>query len=425
MRKEKRRRLVRPAVIALAILYCFTFLWTACGRTAGDVPERGMVLYASATATPMPSTQPTEAPTESPEQLAPEPMRASILLTGDLMCLSAQIGAAGNGNGYDFTPSFAAVKDIFDRADLVAGNLETCVAEGFSYAGPVEYLPAAEGEEPKRKAPELNAPPAYLDALAGAGVDFVSTAGNHCCDMGAEGIERTIGALDAVGIGHTGTFASADAERFSLMDINGISVAFLAYTEYFNGKDGLLGEEQRSYMVNRWSEERAQADIAQARAAGAEFVIVYIHWGNENEKAVSGTQREHAQFLAETGADVIAGAHPHVLQAAEYIPTEDGRQVLCFYSLGNFVSSMADQAHNDTIIAEITLEKGDGDVLLDRAVYTPCRVGTVGNNPFVVQEVGAEGDAARRIAEAVGPALSIKEEAEYVQNGQVSSDNEP
>jgi len=370
---------------------------------------------------PVPSVQPEDGSQDSlkyiPEEIeAPSTERtgAKIMLTGDLMCLSAQISTAGSGGAYDFTPSFALVKDIFSGADYVAGNLETTVAQSFPYAqpnppvaAPEEAVEGAPAPSPQKYIPVLNAPEEYLYALSDAGFDAVATAGNHCCDTGAQGIRETITALEAQGLAYTGTFADAAAPRFLMADVNGIKVAFLSYSEFFNGKDGALTSEERAYMINPYSKERVENDVAGAKDAGAQFIIAYDHWGTENKQTVDQSQKEHAKVMADAGVNVIVGAHPHCLQEAEYITADDGRSVLCLYSMGNFVSSMAQQMHNDTAIAEINIVKDGEHAFLESAGYIPCRVSDHGGKSFVVQPVEPDSDAGKRIGQAIGSELAV------------------
>lgn len=292
--------------------------------------------------------------------------RASIMLTGDLMCLRVQQMEAKSGGAYNFNNSFKYVKALFEKADLVAGNLESCI----SYSWPLTIQ-----EKDVGGYPNCNGPATYLDALRYAGFDLCVTANNHCCDANLKGILETTEMLDKYGIFHTGTFSSKEEARFVIADVNGIKVGFISYTEYFNGKHRALSESERNIHLNQYSAEKAKRDIAAAREAGAEFVIVYAHWGSENVTSSEGTQRQHAREIANAGADMIAGSHPHVLQEAAYIDTEDGRRVLCVYSMGNFVSSMGSTENNDTVIIELELERNEeGKVVLSKAGYIPARV---------------------------------------------------
>ncbi len=342
---------------------------------------------------------------------------AKLMLVGDLMCLYGQrVGAVGEED-MDFSGSFSQVKDILSRADIVAGCLETTVAPSFPYTQP---NPSAMEAGYK---PVLNAPVEFLQALKNGGFDTVMTAGNHCCDAGAQGIQETVENLDEVGLKHTGTFVDKTTPRYMMGQAGDIKLAFLSYSEFFNGKEALLSSEERGYMINAFSEERVREDVQAARVAGAEFVIAYNHWGTENKQTVDAQQKEHAQILADAGVDMIVGTHPHCLQPAEYLTAANGKKVLCFYSLGNFVSSMTDQANTDTVIADIQLIRDEEGVELASASYIPCRIFSEYEEAsfVVIPIVDAGSQATRRIAEAMGEAIGANIEEIGEEEWQASS----
>ncbi len=288
---------------------------------------------------------------------------ARLMFVGDLMCLSAQQSGARKGESFDFCPSFELVKPIFEQSDLLIGNLETCV----SYSYPTTYQQKLDGTLPR-----CNAPVEYLDALKYAGFDGVATANNHCCDTFELGAYETIGLLDEYGFAHTGTFMTEEDKRYMLFDVNGIKVAVLSYTEFFNGKQSRI--EDKNLVLNEYGKDKVTKDIADAKADGAEFVVVYNHWGTENTTSLSTAQKNHAKGIANAGADLIIGSHPHVLQGNTYIITDDGRTVPCYYSLGNFVSSMGSTANNDTVIVDISIKRTENGIEITDSGYIPAVV---------------------------------------------------
>lgn len=293
---------------------------------------------------------------------------AVILLTGDIMALSAQQNAArSGGSSWDYNSSFCLVQPIFAEADFVMGNLETCLSRS---------NPTAAQARTVQNNPNCNAQASFADALRYAGYDAVATANNHSGDTGIMGLYETIQVLDSRGIAHTGTFSRAGEQRFVLADINGIPVAFLSATELLNTKQGNLAmpEDYEDIILNRFSEQTMRENIAAAREAGAAYVVVFEHWGTENTHAYTEQQMRHAQQIADAGADFIAGSHSHCLQPPVLLTAADGRQVPCIFSTGNFVSSMAKDINNDTVILRLELgREGDG-IVLRSAGYIPCHV---------------------------------------------------
>lgn len=288
---------------------------------------------------------------------------ATIMLTGDLMCHPVQQYAAFDGKNYDFTPTFQYVKQIFDKADLVVGNLETLVSKSNPLSKDINYL---------QTRPYLNAPESFLDALAYAGFDVLVTANNHACDGGETGIRETLKALDAHGLAHTGTFRGQKEKRYVLANAGDIKVGILAYATYFNQKEQFLSEKKQSYMLNRPSDKRLKADVKALRQAGAEYIIAYNHCGKEYSQVPAARQKRYAKMFADAGVDHIISSHPHVLQPYGTVK-RNGKSYPVMYSMGNFVSGMARPVTKETIILSLTLQREeDGTVSLQKQKYYPC-----------------------------------------------------
>lgn len=300
-----------------------------------------------------------------------EPIYATVGAVGDIIVMDGQsAGAYDDATGtYDFTRSFAGMADCLSSVDLMCGNLEVPLAgEKFGYAqrqrNPGEYQ-------------TFNAPDALADALAGAGFDVLTTANNHCLDCGAEGLYRTIRVLDAKGIRHTGTAASAAGRNKPLVvDAGGIRVGIVAATEYTNDNLGSLSKPEQSYAVTTLYKHRdlLLADIAACRKSGAEFVIVFPHWGQEKAAEPKPLSRRCAAELIAAGADAVLGAHSHCVQEAEYITVQRGGKPhtgLVVYSMGNFISNMLDEPYKYGLFVRLTLKKDAGVVTLSRADCLP------------------------------------------------------
>ncbi|MBQ4649241.1 MAG: CapA family protein [Firmicutes bacterium] len=291
----------------------------------------------------------------------------TIMFAGDLMCQRLQQQKAYDGEKYDFTPSFKYVKNIFDEADYVVGNLETMVSENFPLVKDMTYV---------QKRASLNAPAEYLDALKYAGFDGLVLANNHCCDLGKQGILDTIEVLNEKGFDHTGLFTSPEDQRYILADVDGFKIGILSYAKYFNNKEHFLTEEERSYMLNPIDEATVIADVKALREAGAQYIIAYSHCGTEYSQGPSLRQKKFAQMYADAGVDYVVGSHPHVLQrAGEYY--SGWRRVPVLFSMGNFLSSMgsAEEPTKENIILSITLRKTlDGGLRFKEHTYYPCYI---------------------------------------------------
>lgn len=308
---------------------------------------------------------------------------AVLMFTGDLMCLKGQQYDAGVKKGFDFYPSFKYVTPIFKSADLVCANLESLLSESNPLTKDLVY---------ENNEPQCNGPVDYLNALKKAGIDMLATANNHTCDWGPVGITETKKHLDEYGFANVGThYNESDpqkaGERYVIFDVKGIRVAILSYTHIINQR-GKMNDSEMATMVHCFDRDIVKKDIEDARKDGAEFIAVYLHQGIENTEQLNETQIEDSAFVAEAGADLIIGSHPHCLQKCTYIKTSDNRRVLCMYSMGNFVSSMAKDINNDTIILRVevtrTAGKSESRVMMTDASYIPCRVQAKDNHSFVV-----------------------------------------
>lgn len=326
------------------------------------------------------------------------PDTAVCCFTGDIMCLRGQQYDAKTKKGYDFLPSYRFVSRIFNDADLVCGNLETLV----SPSNPL----TKDRKTDDNGTPVCNAPAGLLCALKKAGFDMLLTAHNHCCDYGADGIIETKDNLDRYHFANAGTAypgkQAGTGGNYCIFEVNGINIAILTYTHLINQRS-LMSHEELDTMVNRYDSERVGRDIADARAAGAEFVVVYCHWGIENTEELTEYQIRDAEKTAEAGADLIIGSHPHCLQPGRFIETSDGRTVFCIYSMGNFCSSMERDINNDTIILRLELARSADGSVTSALSYIPCRVMHYRSHSFVVVPTDSElngGISDRRLREA-------------------------
>ena len=268
--------------------------------------------------------------------------KAELLFAGDAMQHQAQLDRArelGGGNSYDYSDCFSLIAPEIMKADYAVVNLEVPLGGGPDYSG---Y-------------PCFSAPDSYAVALRDAGFDMMLTANNHCLDRRDKAARRTLLALDSLGIDHIGTYHDA-AQRDSLVpfirNINGFKVGFLNYTY---GTNGILPND--GVEVALINKEKIHDEIQKTRDAGAEILVVAMHWGIEYVLLENGVQRNLANFLVDEGVDMIIGGHPHVIQPMKVVRNEkEGKDVLVVYSLGNFISNMktADTRGGALVRATIT-----------------------------------------------------------------------
>lgn len=280
--------------------------------------------------------------------------RITIFFAGDAMQHQGQLDAAKKvgGSRYDYSECFTLIAPTIREADYAVCNLEVPLGGGPRYSG---Y-------------PCFSAPDSYAQALKDAGFDMLLTANNHCLDSGDRAAQRTLTALDSLGLDHVGTYLDA-AQRRSLVpfikDIKGVKFGFLNYTYGTNGIEPKAGTEIA--MIDRADMAR---EIKATKDAGADVVIVLMHWGIEYVLSENESQRLTAQFLADNGADLIIGSHPHVVQPIKEVTAKDGRKVPVVYSLGNLISNMKTDDTQGGAWAEVTFTRpADGEIIISGIEY--------------------------------------------------------
>lgn len=296
---------------------------------------------------------------------------ARIMVVGDLMSrFRQQTIAAGYEDSLPYDFSFEHVRDLFAEADFVSGNLETTISPSAPYTLEMEHVDAR---------PHLNTPPEFLSAVRRAGIDCVTNAQNHVYDSGTRGVFETLEAANQNQLMHTGAFVSPQDQRFLLVDLGGIRIGVVAYLDSARQmmKKANFTKAGLDTMFPYFDAEKVNQDIADARAAGAEYVIANCHWGREYTPEITERQREFAQRVADAGADYIVGAHSHCVQPYETLTSSDGRMVPCLWSAGNFISdiNLKPPITRDTLIVDLLLHRDEqGKVYLADEAYHPCRI---------------------------------------------------
>lgn len=265
-----------------------------------------------------------EAQNEPDQPKEPEPENIVITFTaaGDDLIHNTLSFDSKTDTGYDFSHIYTGVKDYISGSDIAFINQEVPL-DGSVSAYPV-----------------LGAPKEVAAALAGVGFNVASLANNHMADRGASAIGDTVNALYNAGFkAVVGAYSDKEkASGYTVLEVNGIKIGFLAYTYGLNSGLGSGNE----WMVNFIDKDKIQKDVEAIRPM-CDFLAVSMHWGVEYQKTPSDSQREYAQFLSSLGVDLIIGHHPHVLEPAQWIDREGKEQTLCIYSLGNFVSGQREE----------------------------------------------------------------------------------
>ena len=308
------------------------------------------------------TTQVSAEPPTTTTTTAP-PIDITIAAVGNVLPHTQIVDSVHNlvTGSYDFYPVFAPVAPYLARADYAVANLET---------------PFGGADKGYSGDPPFNAPDSLAGTLRDAGIDLVSTANNHALDQGWAGLVRTLAVLDAAGLSHVGTYRSS-RERAApfIVDIKGIKVAFLSYTDWLNGLS--LDNEHAAYAVNTLDADVVAQDAAVARMWGAEVVIALLHYGVEYERLPSDKQVAISNDILSRGVDVILGSHPHVVQPIEHVfeyGTWRVNDKYVAYSLGNFLSSQRERYRDSGLIAYVHITKKGQLAFVTGVSYLPVYV---------------------------------------------------
>lgn len=282
--------------------------------------------------------------------------KVSVVAFGDNLIHEPIYEYARNEESGSFDFLYEPFLDEIQTADIAALNAETVLVDNDDMVGGY---------------PSFGSPIQVGEAISHAGFDVVSCANNHALDRGIQGIDTTVNFYKDAEITCVGIQDSTDTEYrpYELISRNGMRIALFSYTygtnagdiseDYPNvvhylprkdtqeiwGKKAAFNETKESSANEQGN--KLISDIKSARNE-ADFVIVFVHWGEEYNKEVTPSQEHFAELFAEGGADVVIGSHPHVVQKTEMLDRPDGGKMLVYYSLGNF---RADQAQSKETMA--------------------------------------------------------------------------
>jgi poly-gamma-glutamate synthesis protein (capsule biosynthesis protein) len=264
-----------------------------------------------------PTLTPTQLPSPTPD--TPEPQtekRVHLMAVGDIM-LGRTIGELILNES--FRAPFLFTAETLQSADITIGNLE-CPISGRGVPVEKKYV--------------FRAPIDAAKSLAYAGFDLVTIANNHILDYGPIALADTLVALSGNGILSVG--AGVDFQHAYapvIIEKNNLKIAFLAFVDVPTGDYNYQAWEAAEKQPGvAWAYHDHIRDSVQDAKRNADLVIVLVRNGYEFVQRVSELQKEVAYLAIDSGASLVIGSHPHVLQRIE--PYHDG---LIVYSMGNFV----------------------------------------------------------------------------------------
>lgn len=330
--------IVIPLVVAAAVIIALVI--------SGNVAKNRDASAPAVTETQDAATEPTEI----------ADTKVTLVAVGDNLIHNTLISAGMQEDGsLDYNSFYENISTYIKAADIACINQETMLGgSSFEYSG---Y-------------PMFNTPWEVGEAAINAGFDVFTCATNHSMDVGSAGIEKELEFFsEHPEVTRIGTNATEEQyNEITYLEKNDITFALLNYTY---GTNGISIPEDKPYIVNMLTEEKVTKDITEARKH-ADVVIVFPHWGTENSHDVNESQKKYVKLFSDLGVDIVIGTHPHVLQSVEwYENAENGKKMLVYYSIGNFISHQTNLNQMCGGMAEITVERIDGEIQITNAKLAP------------------------------------------------------
>ena len=257
----------------------------------------------------------------------------ALVFVGDVM-LSRNVAKSIDAAGRDFSFLFEGVASHIRGADIAFCNLE---------------CPLSERGETEKKKNAFRAPTASAAGLVSAGFDIVSLGNNHSLDFGDLAAADTQATLDEAGVKYVGISEGDAPQAPVIMEAGGLKFGFLAYCTPRWKSYLFKGYSQRVHFADK---EILERDIGAVRDQ-VDILVVSMHWGLENETEPNEIQLDLGRFMIEQGVDIVAGHHPHVLQAPAFY-----KSGLILYSMGNFVFDQRGEIHRQSCIYRVFVQEG-------------------------------------------------------------------
>lgn len=367
---QQKRTLIRLGIAGAVLIACaiLIILVVRSGRQPVDPSAQ---TTAPVVGTPQ-TTAPSEGTTESaPEESTPpettqekekEPLTViRLAAAGDLNINDAVV--ASGGVSYDYTEVFMDVAHLLGEPDITLLNFEGVIT-GAPYGS------------------SGSAPQTLLEALRDTGVDLIQMANSYSIHKGMAGLTSTLAAVRAAGLEPVGAYASNEVFReekgYTIREIQGIKIAFLAFTKGMNGMALPAGSENcvntlytdYASTYQDVDEDGILSIVEAAKKEKPDIMVAMLHWGSEFNDTISTSQKDILELLSENGVKVILGTHSHYVQQMAFDP-EAG--TFMTYSLGDFFSDAQRPGTEYSIILDLEITKNHetGETTVTSYSYTP------------------------------------------------------
>lgn len=350
-RQQNRKMLIRAGIAGgvLAVVIFVIFLVSNGAKKTSDPTQ------------PEQTTPSTGAPQETTQPPAAEDTVIHLAAVGDLN-ITDQTVAAG-GEELDYTNTFLDVAHLLADADLSVVNLEGNLV-GAPYGSTYK-----------------SAPKTMMDALNTAGVDLIQLANSYSIKNGISGLSNTIDAVRSSGMEPVGVFADQEAYQesggFTLCNVQGIRIAFVAFTK---GMDGMTLPSGSENCVNVLYEDydgqyrdvntlKIDTVMDAVNRQKPDLVVALVHWGSEYNDSISASQEQICKQLQRRGVDAVIGTHSHYVQKMTY---DESTGFFVAYSLGDFLGGGRENALFSVVLdLEITKSAETDETKITGYSYTP------------------------------------------------------
>lgn len=354
--RAQKMMMIRLGVAAAVIIAAAVVIWmvTRDGKQPG-------------TSTPTLPNAPVIS-TQAPETTEPAPKEerttVSVTVAGDLNVTTATVNAGLTPYGYDYSHVFRDVMPLLTNADVTVLNFE----------GNLFGIPYGQDN--------ASAPQELMQTMADIGVDMIQMANSYSIRNGLLGLESTLNGIRAAGMEPLGAYATnaefKESQGFTIRDINGVRLAFVAFTKGMDnlglpaGSENCVNVLYEDYATTyqKVAVDKINSILKNVRSAEPDYVIALLHWGSEYNDEYSGTQEEIREVLFAGGVDAIVGTHSHRVQGVDF-DREAGR--FTAYSLGDFFSDTLEAGTNYSVVLnlQITRDNQTGETKLTDYTCTP------------------------------------------------------
>lgn len=350
---QAKKLLLRLAIAAVILIVCGIMIFTL-SRQKNDSVQAD-------TSASSPPVQTTAAAETTPESTLPPTTVIHYAAAGDLN-VNADTVYAG-GTSYNYTNTFMDVAHLLSDADIASINFE-----GNFYTEPYGS--------------SFSAPQTMATALYNAGVDLVQMANSYSINRGLAGLVASIDSVRSAGMEPLGVYATNEAfnagKGYSIRTVNGIKLAFVAFTKGMDGMALPAGSENCVNLLytdydstyQNVDTQKINAILASVAKEEPDLVIALLHWGSEFNNTISSSQEKIKELMYAGGVDAIIGTHSHYVQKME-LDAETGQFIA--YSLGDFFSDAkrAGSEYSIVLDLEITKDNTTGETKITDYSYTP------------------------------------------------------